>query len=355
MKKIDFSAKYRSFFGGALLTRFFCILSVIIVFVMSVSAQFGNTVSGFVFNSSRQPVSDIAVELLDDYSRTLGRTKTNASGQYRFSGVRSGRFHIKILTYGSNYNEQEQDIEIQNISSGQSSGNLSIGGYENVQKDFYLSLRKNSQPKVRADSLFVQDIPEQAKKAYQKGIELLNDKKQDEAFKQLKSAIEFFPTYYDALEKLGTEYVALKYYVPAEILLSNAVDVNPRSFKGWYGLAFAFYSENKNKEAVSAIERAIALNQSSVESFLVYGVLQRRLGNFTDAEKQLIKAKVLSKGVSPQVHWHLALLYANNLKRYGEAADELEAYLKNSPDIKNNEKIKDLINELKVKAKEKTQ
>lgn len=324
----------------------------LIVFTPTLSnAQFGNSISGFVFGVQRQPLSDVSIELQDDLSRTLARTRTNASGRYIFNGMRSGRFRIRILTYGLEYAEQEQDVEIQNFSSQTSSGNIVSSGYENVQKDFYLKPRKSAQTIGRSESIFVQEIPESAKQTYQKALVLLDSQKKEQGWKELKSAIEMFPDYYDALERLGTEYVKAKHFLPAEILLQKAVEINSRGYKSWYGLAYARYSQNKINEAIEAVQKSTSLNQFSVEPFLLEGVLYRRAGSYPQAEKQLKKAKDLSKGSVPEVHWQLALLYGNNLNRYQEAADELELFLKASPNNKNAEDIKKLIKQFKDKVR----
>lgn len=57
-------------------------------------------------------------------------------------------------------------------------------------------------------------------------------------------------------------------------------------------------------------------------------------------------------GASPLVFWELALLYGNSLKRYREAAEELEAYLERKTDLKDRETVKKLIVQFRVKAKE---
>lgn len=334
-----------------------CIFSIsLIIFVPTLTyAQFGNTISGYVFGPQRQPVSDATVELYDDYSRSIGRTRTNASGRYLFNRLASGRFRVKVLSLGLDYEEQEQDVEIQNVTSKDSAGISTTTGFDNVQRDFYLKMRKGAQSTNRLESVFVQEIPAQAKELYKKSIELLDNKKTDEGLKELKSAIEVFPDYYDALERLGTEYVKLQYFVPAQILLQKAVEVNPRSYKSWYGLAYALYSQNKLIDAIEAAERANSLNQFSVESPLLTGVLLRRTGKYEQSEKQLKKAKDLSKGSVPEVHWQLALLYGNNLNRYREAANELKLFLKSSPNNKHSENIKKLIKQFEDKSQEKTQ
>jgi len=318
-------------------------------------AQSGNTVSGFVFGTQRQPISDATVELSDDYSRSIGRTRTNASGRYIFSRISSGRFRIRVLSLGLDYEEQEQDIEIQNFSTSNGSGGITTSGYENVQKDFYLKLRKDKQSTGRSESVFVQEIPLEAKEIYKKAIALLDGEKSDRGLKELKAAIESFPDYYDAIERLGTEYVKLHHYVPAQILLQRAVEINPGGYKSWYGLSYALYSQNKISQAIEAVEKANSLNQFSIECPLLNGVLLRKAGKYEQSEKQLKKAKDLSKGSVPEVHWQLAILYGTSLNRYREAANELKLFLKISPNNKDSENIKKLIKQYEDKSQEKTQ
>jgi len=331
----------------------FCIVLSALVIVFSPSnvlAQFGNTISGNVFGAQRQPVNDVTVELLDEFSRSVARTRTNSGGRFIFSRLSSGRFRIRVLSLGTDYEEQEQEVEIQNISRELRGGGVLTSGYENVQRDFYLKPRRGSQITGRSESIFVQEIPEQAKATYKKAIELLDKKKDEQGLKDLKSAIEIFPNYYDALERLGTEYIKLQHYVPAQILLLKAVEVNPRGYKSWYGLAYALYSLNKTNEAIEAVEKAASLNQFSIEAPFLNGVLLRRAGRYKESEKQLKRAKELANGAIPEIHWHLALLYGNNLKRYADAAEELELFLKKRPDSKDADNIKKLIKQFKEKA-----
>ena len=58
----------------------------------------------------------------------------------------------------------------------------------------------------------------------------------------------------------------------------------------------------------------------------------------------------LSTGVF-QIHWQLALLY-NQLKRYKEAADELELFLKVEPDAKDTELMKKRIMKFRQQSSE---
>lgn len=313
-----------------------------------------NLISGYVFGLHRQPMSDLNVELFNDFGTTIGRTRTNGAGYYSFSTRAEGRFVVRVYTYATDYEEQERSVEIQNVGIPTSSGGTRRGGFEQAEADFYLKLRRGVTPENVA--IFFQQVPPEAKKLYDKAVSDLNDKRTTEAIAKLRSAIEIFPRYYDALERLGTEYISLarpETFKAAEILLAVAVDVNARGFKSWYGLAYSRYSLGKNADALSAVQKAIELNAFSPDAALLCGVLQRKAKNFTEAEKYLLKANELSKGTMPHVHWELANLYGNDMNRNADAAKELRLFLKAQPDSKDAEKIKKLIADFEAKAQTK--
>jgi len=324
-----------------------------VVFLLLLSSvllsQAGNTVSGFVFDQRRQPLAEITVELMDEFSRTIGRTRTNASGRFTFGRLFSGRFKIRTFSV-TDYEDQEQEIEIQNVSTTDMSGNTRISGFENAQRDFYLRPRRKNENFSRPDTVFVQEVPKQAQDLYKTGVRDLEGSNEN-GLLAIKHAIEIFPDYYDALEMLGTEYVKRKHFVPAQILLLKATQVNPRGYKSWYGLSYAFYALNAPKEGLESIEKAIALHPNSIEAALLAGVLSRRAGKFLDAEKYLKHAKSLSSATLPEAHLQLSILYGNELKRYEDAAKELEQYLKASPNLKDKEAVKKRIEEYRSKAR----
>ena len=317
-----------------------------------VFAQGGNSISGQVLGYEREPLYDVYVELLNDYSQAIKRTRTESSGRYSFFGMPQGRYSIRVMPYGTDYEEQTQSVEIVNFVREDQSGNRRVSGFANEQLDFNLKLRKGLTVRT-TDAIFVQEVPGAAKKLYQKAVSDLNDKKEKEGLAGLKAAIEAFPKYFAALERLGNEYVRLKYFDAAQYLLSAAIEVNPRSYRSWYGLAYSFYSLNKFDDASAAIEKSLEIYQGSAEIFLLSGILKRQNKKFDLAEKHLLKAKELAKDAMPIVHWYLGLLYGNDLKQYANAAKELKLFLKAQPNARDKEKIELIIKEYEEKAKSK--
>lgn len=313
----------------------------------------GNRISGYVFGFQRTPLDRVDVELLNDYYQTIQRTRTNGSGLYVFAGIGPGRYVVRVLPFATDYEEQEQSLEIVNIVRGDnpiSGSGGGFGAFENKQADFYLKTRQGALTGTTG-SIFAQEIPKEAKALYEKGLDQLRDNKQKEAFDNIKAALEKFPTYYYALETLGTEYVRLKYYEAAQVLLANAVEINPRGYRSWYGLTYSFYSLGKAGPALTTAQKAVELNPNSPESLLIYGVVLRQNKKFQEAEKQYIKARELNvKSYLPEIYRQLGLLYGYDMKRYADGAKELKSYLKLNPNGKDNDDIKKRIKELEEKA-----
>ena len=116
-----------------------------------------------------------------------------------------------------------------------------------------------------------------------------------------------------------------------------------------FGLGFTQYHQGLINEAVQNLERAIGVYNNSPNGYLWLGIAQKKAGKLVQAEASLKRANDLSKGKVADVHWQLAGLY-NDQKRYKEAATELELFLKNKPDARDAEKIKQLIEQLKQKT-----
>ncbi len=305
-----------------------------------------NTISGHVFSNSRSPVPDVYVELLNDLNVNLNRTKTNGSGFYTFRNLTDGRYRVRVLPYGTDYMEQVQEIQLYSISM------LPGAGADTQQVDFYLKVNANANAGPFAappGTVFAQEVPEEAKKLYEAGVKVLRDKNEKEGFQSLKRALEIFPDYYLALDRLGTEYVVRGYFEAAYILLTKATEVNSRSYSSTFGLGLAQYHLKRTDEAVETLQRAVTLFNKSINGYLWLGMALKRAGKLDQAEASFKRANELGKGKVADVHWQLAGLYGEQ-KRYREAADSLELFLKNRPDARDAEKIRQVIKQLREKA-----
>lgn len=309
-----------------------------------------------VYGPSRVPLSDIYVELQNDTYSTIGRARSDGSGRVTFAGLSDSTYKVRVLAYGTDYMEQTQDVTI--ASLGQLPRELNGGGGgSNEMVDIYLRVRNNvnSGPFAAPPGIiFAQAVPDAAKKLYEKGVSELRDKKEKEGFESLKRSIELFPTYYLALERLGTEYAMRgpAYHEAARILLMKALEVNPKGFPSTFGLGIAQYQLKMTNDAIDTLRRATTLYAGSVNAQMYLGMALKQAKKMDEAEAVFKRANEIGKGKAAEVHFQLARLYSEQ-NRYQEAADSMELYLKYQQNNPDKEKIKQTIAQLREKAAKK--
>lgn len=298
-----------------------------------------NRIEGVVYDPNRMPVEKVFVELLNDVESVIGRTRTNAVGRFSFLGMPPGRFIIKVLPLGTNMMEQTQEVQIANATRTSN---------DTAYIDIYLRYEKRSggENEVTREVLFVQDVPDAAKKLYQEGVSELA-KNPEKGMAKLEEALHIFPQYFDALNWMGRAYISQKNYEKAYPYLLRAIDVNNRNYSTYYSLGFAFYQLKQYPAALEAARATTLLAADSADAQLLYGTLLRIQGEYSDAEKILLKSNTLAKGTNGEVHWQLALLY-NRLNRTQDTIDQLQVYLKLVPDTPDKAKIQEMIAKLKA-------
>ena len=301
-----------------------------------------NRISGQVFGANRRPVSEVYVELLNEINTVILRSKTDGSGGYFFVGMGAGRYNVRVRPFGTDYEEQTQEVEIVTTVGSRNTS-------DNQQKDFYLHPRRDSNKQLEVTGvIFAQEIPEEAKKAFDRALVEIAANRPDNGILELENATKIFPDYYNALDRFGSELLKKQKYIEARNLFERAVVVNPRSSNSFYVLAYVFYAQDLTTESIDMAKKAVTLAPESADVNIMLGIALRKGKQFSDAEKALLKAKKLTKGKSADASWNLALLYAYNLKNNRLAADELENYLKINPNHPDAEKLRKLISQYRA-------
>lgn len=221
-------------------------------------------------------------------------------------------------------------------------------------QDFYMLPRKGGLADTEVGVVFAQDVPPEAKKSYERGIKEILDKRVSEGILSMNEALKQFPTYYLALHRIGRELFMMKKYSDSVPFLVKAVEVNPKSATSLYYLGYSFHNIGKeyDKASLRVLNQALVLAPSSVQVLYVLGKVERRAGKYADAEKHLLQAKKFTRVAVPEIHKELAQLYSDDLRRYKEAADELEQFLKASKqDGSESAQTKKVIAALREKAK----
>jgi Flp pilus assembly protein TadD len=334
------------------------VFRVSFLFIILASSVFASNIQGIVYDKQRNYLADVDVELLNDYYQMIQRTRTDGSGRYNFDGLGDGRYTIRVLAFRYDFEDQEIPLEIytQAIQSS-ANGSQIVQGTGTFIQDFYLLPKKGGLRDAELGVVFAQEIPKEAKAAYDAAIEDFSKKRDDAGFENLKKALRIFPTYYNVLHRFGLELFIRKQYLEAAQAFMEAVKVNDKSPTSFYYLGYSFFNmgEKYYKAALTSVNQAYIQAPASPQVLLLYGRVSRAAGKFTDAEKYLLQAKKVVAGKSPEILWELALLYGNNMQKYNQAADELELYIKASKlNDQEKETTRKLIAEFRNKAKTQT-
>jgi tetratricopeptide (TPR) repeat protein len=324
------------------------ILFVLVIFLFAQATFAASTIQGTVYDRQRNPLPDIEVELLNDLYQSSGRTRTDGSGRYQFSGLNDGWYSIRVYAFRYDLEDQTQQLQLSTLSlrGGQGSGFFT--------QDFYLMPKKGGLADNEVGVVFAQEVPAEAKKLYDTALKDLSSKRIEAGVSGLHESIKIFPNYYLALHRLGRELFVVKNYKEAVPHFLKAIEVNPKSATSLYYLGYSLneLGPEYRKASITALNESYLLAPGSVQVLYIYGRVLRAENRLADAEKYLLQAKKLSRTLIPEIHKELAQLYANDLKNYKQAADELELYLKAS-DVSGEEskEVKKKILDLRAKAK----
>lgn len=328
----------------------YCLILLCCSAIAQTTAQSpSNSITGLVTDSGRNPVQQIRVELLDEVNAMMATTRTDSIGRFRFAGLSQGNFQVRVVTAGTSFVETSIAVQLR-YSRGST-------GAHHEQIEIMLRTREEAKgpANYNAGTTFAQEVPERARKAFERGVSLLSNGN-DEAggLNALLEAVDIFPEYYLALERLGAELVRFQEYEKARIALVKAVEVNSSGPLSRYALGVADYHLRLYPEAIEHLRRAVSLAPASPNTPVAQyylGLCYLKKERPADAEAQFKRACEAGKGRVPSdVHMHLAQIYSNQ-KRYREAADELEIFLKETPDARDAESIRGLIAQLRAKAK----
>jgi len=106
----------------------------------------------------------------------------------------------------------------------------------------------------------------------------LKSGKLEEAVTKLKQAISYQPDEKSMLPlyaELGNTYLQLKRYKPAEIVLKEALKIDPDFINAHYGLAGAYLNQNKIEEALVELQKVIELAPGSQEAKYAQDIMQQ--------------------------------------------------------------------------------
>jgi tetratricopeptide (TPR) repeat protein len=294
-----------------------------------------NSIVGTILGPSGQPVNGrIRIKLA---TMTVGDrvTMTDDGGNFAFRGLPAGNYTVVI--------DKEKEFEpvIQAIDIIQFRGAPGQSYTVNIR----LEPRKDALSKPGVINSELANVPKSARAFYVKGIELAKAGNAQGAIEQFTRAIAEFPRFVLAYNELGVQYLRMNDLVKAEESLRSALKIESRAYEPLINLGLVLVAGRKFEEAEPVLRNAIKAKDAPVGHYFL-GQAVANLGRFDEAEKELLIAVKLGGDEMKEAHRFLAIIYNAKGDRKLEL-NELEAYLKLSPNAPDAENFRNRIRKIK--------
>ena len=190
------------------------------------------------------------------------------------------------------------------------------------------------------------EVPEKARKLFEKGLEHSRAGETAKAADSLKEAVAIYPNFPLALNELGVQYVKLGQTAKAIETLRSAVKLNPEAYGPRLNLGIAFLEAKQFAQAEEQLREALKLNSSLATGHMYLGVCLVRLHRYDEAERELLLAVQGSGNQLAMAQYYLGGIYWKK-RDYAKAVEALETYLRLTPAAQDAARVRATINDLR--------
>lgn len=279
----------------------------------------GNVRVHVVYPNDRGAAARLRVQLMSGSSSTpVAENFTTEQGTAEFSRVPVGDYHIVVSGEG-----------IEQADSGQ----FEVDRRKMSQSIFItvhaVNESKASQGAPGSQSVATVDlnIPDDARKEFDKGTRAMADQDWTSAQRRLSHAIELYPRYALAYSNLGLVYARMKDPAREREALEKAIELNNHMVPAMVNLAKMCFREGNSVRAESLMENAVRADPDNAEALTL--LAQAQLLN-----KQYEAAVTSAHSVHSMPHPNLAVVHyiaaraLEHENRPQEAIVELQTFLK---------------------------
>lgn len=301
------------------------------------------------FPSGRRADGTIQIKLQSNASGEIS-TIADSNGSFMFTSLAPGNYIVVVIA-GDDYEIAREGVTIDSdLNLGRSGVSLNSGSRRYTVM-ITLQPKRDSGNRARASvvNAALAEVPENARALYEKALELAKARDSLRAIDNLRAALSLYPKFPLALNELGVQYLKLGQANKAVEPLKSAASLSPDGFIPKLNLGIALLETQRFAEAEDQLREALRINQSVPTAHMYLGLTLARLRNGDDAEKELRQAIDLSGDKLTLAHYYLGGLYWQK-RDYHRAADELETYLRLTPNAQDAERIRGTIKELRAKS-----
>lgn len=250
-------------------------------------------------------------------SLAAAQTFTNEDCRAEFTTLASGDYYVEVS--GAGIETAESPI----FSVGQASQAIEVAVKRTSQSGGSL----NSAPTVSVTDL---NIPDKARKEFEKASSLIAKQDWDKALEHLNRAVAIFPQFADAYNNLAVVYARLGQRDHERESLQKALSLNDHLLPALTNLASMDLVDRNLPEAETLLNRATAIDPRDVPSLALLAKIELLNQHYDAAVATCHKVHLMPHAPQSMVHYVAArALEAEH--RVMEAMSELKTFLDEQP------------------------
>jgi Tetratricopeptide repeat len=304
-------------------------------------------VNGRVLMETGQPVPEPVSVGLSCGMRTVQVVHTDAKGYFQFTLGAGPQSNVDTsasddTTGGLGFPGMDGPFGSTSTNMMGCELEVSVGGYQPLTKTITspadieginagtLLLRRREGVTGSSISVTSLQVPENARKEFEKGEKDARSNHLATAKQHLEKAVALYDKYAAAWNGLGQIYVADRDLDRAHQAFEKAIAVDAQYIPPYVSLAALELQTSQFDGAAETAGKALALDPSVGVASFIQAAADFKLNRLDEAEKSAREAENGPHQNIPQVHVLLAQIFAQK-QDYPNALTQLRAYLKESP------------------------
>jgi tetratricopeptide (TPR) repeat protein len=305
-----------------------------------------HVIQGYVFfPSGRRAEGTILVKL---QSLQYGELQVvpDSSGTFTFSSLAPGSYTV-VVNAGDEYELSREGVFIDtDLNLSRMGGRVpSTSRRYTVMVHLQLKYRPGA-GKPGVVNAALAEVPEKARKLYEKGMEQSRADDAAKAADSLKQAVALYPNFPLALNELGVQYLKLRQINKAIDVLREACKLNGEAFPARLNLGIALLESKQFAQAEEQLREAAKRNNNSATTHMYLGIALLRQSKFEDSEKELLTATQANAAQLSMANYYLGGLYWRK-QDYPHAVEQLEKYLTLTPNAPDAERVRATIKDFR--------
>jgi Tfp pilus assembly protein PilF len=308
-----------------------------------------NTIKGYIFFPSGRRAEGQIVVKLQSYNSGEITVVPDSSGAFSFTQLAPGNYTV-VVEAGDDYEVARENVYFD------SDVNMSrIGGAripqtpQNNTVMIHLQLKPGIHTKPGVVNAALAEVPEKARKLFEKGVDEARTGDATKAADDLKDAVALYPNFPLALNELGVQYLKLGQTSKAIEALKSAVKLSPEAYGPRLNLGIALLEAKQYAEAETQLQEALKLNASLPTAHMYLGLCLLRTNRFDEAEKELVSAIQDSGNQLGLAQYYLGGIYWKK-HEYPKAIAALEDYLRLTPNARDADRVRATIKDLRSRT-----